>query len=408
MKSNYKILFITNSLNIGGVETLLLRMSNWLVNNDYEVKILSQKKGNLIDKFDSRVNIRIAPFYFRLLFIPVFAKQILKNSFFKEIEIIYTFRPRTFWVGSIIARSLNNSIKLYTGVYHPREYWLNGVNDFRSKYYSELFNNYLDDQNKIFMSKVVKVSHESFFNRTYTKSNILPLAIESKELEKINRKPNKKKIVSIGRLINFKSYNIFMISVIKDLILEGYDVSYDIYGDGPDRDKINQIISDLDLEQYIKLRGEIDYFQMTKVLEDAYIFIGMGTALIEAGYSKVPSIVCIEGLNLPCSYGYIYDMVDHNIGEQDILNNNYLNVKDLIVRILNLSEEFYNLEMEKTYSYVSKYKMDEIMHNFCSIIKQSTIHSITIEYPLKKYYFFIYENILHVIKRILYKIKQLG
>ena len=251
-----KILFITNSLQVGGVETLLVRMSNWLVDNGYEIKILSQKGGQLQNKFDSRIEVKIYPLGFRLLFIPLFARVITKNKFFKDIQIIYSFRPRTFWISKIIKQFLSTDVKIFTGVYHPREYWLDGVNDYTTRFYSDLFNNFFDDRGKLFMSSIVKTTHESFFKKKYTGANILPLAIDAMEFEKVIRMPDKRKIISIGRLINFKSYNLYMIDVIKDLLNEGFNITYEIYGDGPDKTIIQKKISSYHLDDHIKLKGE--------------------------------------------------------------------------------------------------------------------------------------------------------
>ena len=154
----------------------------------------------------------------------------------------------------------------------------------------------------------------------------------------------------------------------------------------------------------LNLKEKIDYSKMPEVLKDVYLFIGMGTAIIEAAYAKVPSVVCIESLTTPYSYGYLYEMEDYNFGELDPLNTNFKNIKDLIINLLSLSKSEYYQEMEKTYQYAQKYKPDIIMQNFCAIMNQKEYTSNYFDYPTIKYYQFISNYIYKFISKILLRL----
>jgi glycosyltransferase involved in cell wall biosynthesis len=131
----------------------------------------------------------------------------------------------------------------------------------------------------------------------------------------IQRKPVHGKIVSVGRLDKMKSYNIYMVDVVKDLLQRGYKVSYDIYGEGPLREEIEEKIRISKLEKHIHLRGQMDYRETEITLSDAFVFVGMGTASIEASMCGVPSIVAIADATEPLTYGFLQDLPFGSCGE---------------------------------------------------------------------------------------------
>jgi hypothetical protein len=112
------------------------------------------------------------------------------------------------------------------------------------------------------------------------------------------------KIISVGRLVEFKTYNLYMISVINALKEKGLSVQFDIYGDGPLKSQIQEKIYNLNLYDLIRLKGTLDYSKFDQVVSQYDLFIGSGTAIIQAASLGVPSIVAVENVTQPITYGY--------------------------------------------------------------------------------------------------------
>ena len=101
-------------------------------------------------------------------------------------------------------------------------------------------------------------------------------------------------IISIGRLVNYKGYEVALkaISKIDDNII------YNIIGSGPLRFKIQKIIKDLDLDNKVKLLGEIDDVKKEEYLSNADIFLfpsinhseAYGLVQLEAMFFGLPII----------------------------------------------------------------------------------------------------------------------
>ena len=85
--------------------------------------------------------------------------------------------------------------------------------------------------------------------------------IDKKAIEISGNISNPLKIVAIGRLVEFKTYNFFMLNVIKKLKNRGVEAIFDVYGEGPDKEKISQKIKKLGLKDNIVLKGSLEYIR---------------------------------------------------------------------------------------------------------------------------------------------------
>jgi glycosyltransferase involved in cell wall biosynthesis len=114
------------------------------------------------------------------------------------------------------------------------------------------------------------------------------------------------RIVSIGRLVPFKSYNSRTIQAIKQCRDRGIPLVYHIYGDGEDRPALERLIKDLGLSEVVLLKGDIEYSKFQDGVQDALAFVGSGTAVIEASACGVPAIIGIEDDKVGNTYGFLH------------------------------------------------------------------------------------------------------
>jgi hypothetical protein len=162
----------------------------------------------------------------------------------------------------------------------------------------------------MFFSDDCKEFNESHCGKKLPNSNTFRLGVVDEDIPLIKRDKENTclKIVSVGRLVDFKTYNSFMLDVIKDCISLGIDVEFDIFGYGPLEKDIKDKIIRLELENYVSLKGVLNYSDFDNTLAKYDIFIGSGTAIIQASASGIPSIVGIENSREPVSYGFFSDV----------------------------------------------------------------------------------------------------
>lgn len=352
------ILMIYDQLYIGGIETLIVRTSKWLIDHGYDVKLILRDKGTLFESLDNDVQVRVYGNWFELLFTPFLANIIFRGSFFQGEHIVYTFRPEGLWIASVLAKVKKKEIKVLNCVYHPFEFFMKGQEHYQTKFYSQLLQSKFPSKNLAFMNLPCKRSHEQFFKKAFDNAFIFPLPVTGHSVQAMKRNPVKYKLVSIGNFKSFKSYNTYMVDVVDQLIQDGFPIQYDIYGEGEMRAEIEDRIKKKNLSQYIHLKGQVDYKNFRDVLTDSFLFIGMGTAAVEAALCKLPTIVAT--CDLATSYGYMYNMPGFAVGEQ-IDGLKEFQVEYLIRRVFSLSKKEYDDEALLNYNHALRFDMDTLM-----------------------------------------------
>lgn len=89
-----------------------------------------------------------------------------------------------------------------------------------------------------------------------------------------------------------------LISAISDLRASDYDVYLDIYGDGPQKKELEELIKKLNLEKYVKLMGRVPNTEVPKILLTFDIFAvssiydseSFGVAVVEAMAAGLPVV----------------------------------------------------------------------------------------------------------------------
>lgn len=365
-----KFLFTYYTMNTGGIETLILRLSDWLIDHGHEVDLLLIKKeGELLDKIHPKVNIFTLKRYAEIHFL----KNVFNKTYPNDYDVIYSFSPVTLWMAALLKAKLNQKSVLFNGIYHFQDFKL-----FGDKFNTKLFLDRLPDECKIFMTPPTRLEHEVFFNRTFNNSYIWPLAINIPKGNFEKRETIKYKIVSIGRLADFKTYNLYMLDVINLFRTENINIEYHIYGTGMLEHQINEKINNLNLQNCVTLHPTIDYSLFSKVISDAYVFIGMGTAAIEAALYGVPSIVAIANSEEAITYGLVNELPDYNCGEP-ISNFKYKSVYSLLKSLFDLNElEYSELSKNSRTAMIKQYDIDILMKSLFDYIGQIKEKSIFI------------------------------
>jgi glycosyltransferase involved in cell wall biosynthesis len=377
-----RFLLIYVAMYTGGIETLILRMTDWLIENNNEVDILLVKnQGELLKNININANVISLGGFPELRFFSHIYKKVRV-----EYDVVYSFSPVTIWMALLISQKQIKKPVVLNGVYH-----LYDLQIFGDPYTKKLFDSILPDWCKVFMTPYVRLEHEKIFNRQFLNPIIWPLPININKLASAVRVPKLFKIVSIGRLAAFKTYNLYMLDIIKQLLSLNYNVEYYIYGDGELFDSIEKKVADLKLKDHVYLCGTVSYDRLPEILSDAYVFIGMGTSVIEAGMCKVPAIVAIAYTENSITHGLVHELPDFSCGEF-IENYPVYNVLDQLRTLFDYDTDEYNKICNDTFVKLSSdYEINRLMNslltrinNFSNEERQITKIKIPIIYILNK------------------------
>lgn len=158
----------------------------------------------------------------------------------------------------------------------------------KTRYLSHLFMNAADGF--VFQTNGAK----KFYNKQIQNRSVVienPLDIDA--LPEVFNGQRSKRIVAVGRLIPVKDYPL-LIKAFEKFSVTHEDYSLEIYGDGPERTRIEKIVSESPAMQKICIMGA--HNDVLERIADAAVYVlssyleGMPNALIEAMALGIPSI----------------------------------------------------------------------------------------------------------------------
>lgn len=174
-------------------------------------------------------------------------------------------------------------------------------------------------------------------------------------IQKIEFNSNTVNILTVGRLVAYKGLEL-AINVCKILITKGYPVKWYVVGEGNEREKLEQLIKEKTLENHFFLIGDdpnpYPYMKNATIYVQTSLFEGLGLTVIEASYLNKP----IVSTNFPSIYGIIKDEETGLIAEMNsdsivtkielLINNKQLKNK-LIANLSKLKNKDKELTLQK-------------------------------------------------------------
>jgi glycosyltransferase involved in cell wall biosynthesis len=352
----------------GGAERLYCEMANWLSSNGYEVHCIYSESGdkkpfypindscrmvNLFSPFRSRSKITKFSEKINFSFLGKmgcfqdfiaknyeFAKKINTYASYNQLDVLVSLLPSantpllmsTIWKNDYKVVVTNHNVP-YQDYDNPGR-WSNNPLDIylrkkllkRADIVHCLFNSFGDYFKRIVDGDKVRVVEnyvgDEYFNCNY-KNNY-----------------EERKIVAVGRLAPVKNYECLIKAW--SLIEDKKFWKIEIYGVGPDKKKLEKLISDLNLSQSVKLKGH------TKNIKDVYLkssflchpakYEGFGLSVAEALSVGLPVVAFqdCEGVNQFVKDNFNGIMSDRgNSGEYELSLSisKIINDKDLYDRL---------------------------------------------------------------------------
>ncbi|SVB73833.1 uncharacterized protein METZ01_LOCUS226687, partial [marine metagenome] len=197
------------------------------------------------------------------------------------------------------------------------EYWGNHWFNYTSNYLLAFFGVFVEKTISKIPKRVISISNQSYTRLKYNTRNqsntsYIPNWINYSKLSKIKSKNDKYDICYFGRLKNHKNVDL-LIRAIKLCVNINYDLSVKIFGDGPERNNLENLVEELKLESNITFEGFIDsHDELLREVSASSLFVhpstkegGGSIVTLEANAVGVPVLAIKSDLGIDKSL--IYD-----------------------------------------------------------------------------------------------------
>jgi len=357
---------------LGGIETLISRMTHWLLKHGHTVSVLTERDDHWSGTLPHEVRCIALGEKFRELYYYHHAKSIWSSLGLSKPDVIKGFDLPSSWIACELATMLGHDCKVIAGMYASFLFkWYYAPRALKPFDSTKLFlGNYLEciPANARLVCGIDQVEE---LELTHGEKCILwPIPIDPACFAPASRKPKWGKIVSVGRLCAMKEYNFYMIDVVRELRERGHAVTWTVYGGGEYEAEMRRRIQAAGLGDVISMEGSIPYRQLWQALSDAHVFVGMGTSMLEAAYFKVPNVYAVAYDRVGLTYGPLYNAPLGSIGP-GLARAPTMKVSDEIERILRLSPEAYQTEEESNYRHVQHNEIGTSMNRFLQLVREA-------------------------------------
>lgn len=334
-----KVLHIIPTLNKGGAEKLVLDICEELdlrPNIEAKLLILSNENTFKLDDYSFEVKFINVNFQYSVFkknqceninefnsFIDQYAPDVIHTHLF-ESELISRLKPRDnvkyfshiHWNTAELTKPKLKSILSKKGLIDHAVY------REMVKVYKEVNNSFIS------ISPNSDVFYKKNLPQFTDKIHLISNAIKTDAYKTtVREKKEKLKLISIGSL-NSRKNQILQLLISKELLESGIDFELNIVGDGPDKGFLLKKITELNLQNHVKMIGLSN--EIPTLLKQNNIFLHtasyepFGLVLIEAMASSIPVISLNGGGNKELVEngvnGYIIDEQNPKLFADRILN----------------------------------------------------------------------------------------
>jgi glycosyltransferase involved in cell wall biosynthesis len=313
-----KILFVYGNMYVlGGVQTWLTRMLPRVQEAGHEVALLTRPPAEPWDTTDVFVEQLAQHATVHVGGRRWFSQSPSSQPPVERPDVIFACGLEALLQAGLLQRSVAPDVKVVAGVFSPREYCWKAPRIYRrwSQHLSERFVRRLPLENFMFSTEGMARQTGECVGRDLSASPVLPLPIDTDRFRpRPGRKVTPGKVVSVTRLVPYYTHHRQMINVIRDLREQGHEFSYHAHGSGPEHEALEAEAQRLGVADAVFFHGALDYDRFEDAMDDAFAYIGMGTALLEAAASGVPALVAIDSHPGASTYGFIQDTLDNDLG----------------------------------------------------------------------------------------------
>lgn len=353
---NKKILFSAYSLDVGGIETALVSLVNYLIKYYDITLVLEKKQGVFLNSIDRKVKIiEYTPSYFKNKFISKFInlfKRLKFNIRYKN-KFDFACSYATYCkMASMVARTASKNTALWV---HNNYYYFFDRNDYKYKNFFDSIKSH-KFRNILFVSDEARMQYAEKYGveneKLITCNNLVDYKkILSLSEEKISIKENKDIVtfINISRHDEHQKKLTRLIESAKLLDKDNIDFRIIFVGDGKETDFYKKMVNDYKLNVKVifvgKTTNPYPYLKISDCVVLTSDYEGYPVTYLEAKVMNKPIITTdvsdsISEIN--GKYGFVTDKNIENI---------YNAMKNFIVNKFQIAESFnpenYNREIIK-------------------------------------------------------------
>ncbi|MFA6410055.1 MAG: glycosyltransferase family 4 protein [Candidatus Buchananbacteria bacterium] len=176
--------------------------------------------------------------------------------------------------------------------------------------------------------------------------------------------PDKNLIVSVGRLVPWKGFDT-LIGLMPELLQQNSDFKLKIFGFGPQKERLEKLISDLKLENNVSI-SNVSHQEVVSNLSAAGIFVlntgyeGLSHTILEAMAASVPVVTTNIGGNP--------ELIENEKNGLLIEYNNKEELKAAILKIYN-SPELGQKFVENSKKVLEKFTFEEMINRTVDVLE---------------------------------------
>ncbi len=359
-----KVLFIVPTFEIGGIETFISNLISVASENGYFESLLlvlsNRTDKSLMERVAAHTDVVHLSDYqlFGFLSNNYFFNIVKPTDIgalrdrFKGVTHIHSVDSYTNEFAVDLCRDpAFSKVKLTCGVYHSKEYTWEEKGAYFRDVQKEVFECY-PGENVYIANKEVASIYEETFSKKYPSRVTFPFGVDLSKYRAAGPDQTSKNIIMIGRFVKFKAYQSELIRSFSRLRLaeKGYQLHF--YGFGSNERNLDDLAKSLEVP--LVLHGKVTHDSLPEIFQNAFMFVGGGTTIIEASAAGVPSIIGIESEFSDRTYGFFGDLRGHSYNRND-LEIVKVSIDECIARLLDSDEAFYqavsNSHRKKSYEF---------------------------------------------------------
>jgi hypothetical protein len=350
----------------------MARMSRWLIKHGHHVSVLVERGDKWLETMPPEAKVLVLGDRFRGLYYYFHARRLWKSLGLPAPDVIKSFHLGSSWIACQLAEIIGNDCKVIAGLYGgllfkwyyaPQSQGLWSQTRLHLKNYLECVPATARIADGVDLINELMEVHRQ-------KCLLWPAPIDPAVFEMAQRRPKWGKIVSVGRLGPAKDYNFYMIDVVRELRNRGHDVQWWVYGQGEYEAEMRMRIAAARLEGFVSMQGLAPYRNLWQVLSDAYVFVGMGTAILEASWFRVPNIYANPYDRSGLTYGPVHRIPPGSLTPA-LSSPPTIKVVDEIERILRLTPQQYEIEEKLVYRHVQCHDLGSSMNQFLQFVREA-------------------------------------
>ncbi|QXH69013.1 MULTISPECIES: glycosyltransferase family 4 protein [Pseudomonas] len=371
------ILLVLGGLAIGGVETYVVRLSKYLSQSgcNVTVTLLSNKyDAGLFNELSNYATVNIVehlPFFPASSWINALLPVPKDPVIYDVVHVVDVLTLAYVFLNKARLKFTFLSI----GIYHSMEIsWWRGRNIYFRKKMLELY-----DKNvhlTLFPNERTAEMAAALSNVDVATLDVLPLGVSFESYSTRQPLQSSLRIVSIGRLVDFKVYNKHVIAQLSELRKRA-NFEYFIYGAGPEHAALISLAETCGVSDYVHFMGEVEYAELPSIFDGAFCFVGSGTTIIEASAAGIPSVVGIESIELPLTCGLFSDVSGYSYNEVSATTVR-VGIRETIEMLHSMSPEGYSEVSDKHRQKAKSFDIVETSKRFVELSNRTPVFDISI------------------------------